>query len=174
MNNDEIQLIKNKRNDFNYKIKQLEEYKKRILELEQDPVMKEYYNLKTFVENNRAENFEKQMKKDIDKIVIYTNNSNKILYDYGLVSVITYEGYSSDDTEYSLEHVYRDLETTEYYFETFDEICLMPPEWRVCSFVSNAEYDALRNYFIEQIQSKPQDDIICELLEKNKKLIKGK
>ena len=96
------------------------------------------------------------------------------MYDYGFVSVITYEGYSSDDTEYSLEHVYRDLETTEYYFETFDEICLMPPEWRVCSFASNAEYDALRNYFIEQIQSKPQDDIICELLEKNKKLIKGK
>ena len=68
MNNDEIQLIKNKRNDFNYKIKQLEEYKKRILELEQDPVMKEYYNLKTFVENNRVESIKIQfLKKSFKK-----------------------------------------------------------------------------------------------------------
>lgn len=128
MKDEELKLIRNKRNELDSKIEQLEDAKKRILELEQDPVMKEYYNLKKYVENNRTENIEKQIQKDINKILIYTNNSNKILYDYGLVSVITYEAYYSDDIEYSLEHVYRDLETTEYYFETLDEICLMPPE----------------------------------------------
>ncbi len=174
MNTDDLKLIRNKHNELICKIEQLNKVKKRILELEQEPLMKEYYSLKKIVEDNNEEALKKQTEKEIGKILIYTKDSNKILYDYGNISVKTYESYHKVEDEYSIMRVYRDLETTEYYFKINDEIQLMPSEWRVGYSVANCEYELLRKYFIEQIQYKSQDEIISELYQKNKGLIKGK
>jgi len=174
VNNDDLNLIRNKRSELILKKEQLEKTKKRIFELEQDPLMKEYYSLKKFVEDNNEERLQKQTEKDIDKILIYTKNSNKILYNYGEVLVRTYEDYYTDDFEDSPMHVYRDLETKEYYFVMIDELELMPLEWRVGYSLLDNEYEKLRKYFVEQIQFRTQEDVINEMLIQEKRLIKGK
>ena len=136
--------------------------------------MKEYYELKKFLEQNTEESIKTKLKSEINKILIYTKESNKILYDYGEVLVETYEGYSSDENEYTKFHIYRDLETTEYYFEMIDSLELIPPEWRIGCCTSEKEYWLLRDYFIEQIQNEDQEFVISKLLNQNKKLIKFK
>lgn len=173
MDYNDLNLIRNKQNQLKFNLKQLESVKQRILELKQDDKVREFYQLIKFIEENSVEEIEKKFNSEIDKILIYTKNSNKILYDYGFVSVITYENYGCE-YESDLKHVYRDLETTEYYFEMIDTIESMPPEWRVGYNTSDVEYERLRQYFIGQIQFRSQEDVIEELLCNNKQLVKGK
>lgn len=174
MKNDELVLIRNKQSEFDFKLKKLQEYKKRILKLEQEPNVREYLELISFVNDNNEVKIKKQHIDEIDKVICNTKDSNKLLYDYGEVLVNTYEScFSSEEDEWSSEHVYRDLETGEYYFEAIDEIELMPPGWRVGSFAEDGEYEMLRKYFIEQLQFRQQEYVVQDILKKNKKLIKS-
>lgn len=182
MNNSDIDLIRKKYNSLNLEKKRMREVRNKILELEQDPKVKEYLKLLEIIENISEENCEKQFDESVSKIVSYTNDSNHFLFDYGNISVLTLK--SEDEIEYNYEnsacmHVYRDLETTEYYIEMRkNEIEPMPPEWRIghCTveYVNRKKYNELRNYFIEQIINRPQEEVGEELLRNNKQLVKGK
>lgn len=175
MTNDELILIRDNQKECAYKLKQLENYKQKILELEQNLIVKEYCELKKILEQNTEESIKTKSKNDINKILFYTKESKKILYDYGKVLVETDEGYCGDEDLFPEYHVYRDLETTEYYFEyVFDSLKLMPPEWKIGYPTLDAEYFALRTKFIEQIQYKEQEVVLSKLLKENKKLVKMK
>ena len=180
MKNDELILIRNRQNELDCKIKKLQDAKNKILQLEQDSKVKEYLDLINFVSNNNEQKLQKQCSDNINKIVSYTRSSNKLLYDYGEILVRVYDGddpYIIDE-EHSLLRVYRDLETTEYYFLNIDEIELMPPDWRVVYSKQEDEnsqkYQVLREYFIKELQTKSQEEVIEEILNRDKKLIKGK
>lgn len=175
MTNDELILIRDNQKECASKLKQLENYKQRILELEQNLVVKEYCELSKILEQNPEETIKMKSKNDIDKILFCTKESNKILYDYGKVLVETDEGYCGDEDLFPKYHVYRDLETTEYYFEyVFNSLKLMPPEWKIGYPTLDAEYFTLRTKFIEQIQNTDQEFVISKLLNQNKKLVKMK
>lgn len=179
MTADELELIKVRQKEVVAKRKELEEVKQKILELEQDPKIKEYFNLMQFVKKVDEEKLDKDFYDNISKIATYTKESNYLLYDYGNINVITYEIDFTDYYEDSCVHVYRDLETTDYYCEIFDgRIEPMPPEWRIggclVGYFSGKEYEKLRKYLLEQIITRPQEEVIEELLKNNKQLVKGK
>ena len=173
MNNSDIDLIRKKYSSLILEKKRIKNIRDKILKLESDPKVKEYITLTGVVGNITEEKNQKDVLDSISKIVSYTKDSNKLLYDYGEVQIVTYEEFGSD-YESDFKHVYRDLETTEYYFEMIDTIEPMPPEWRVWFNTSDREYYSLRNYFIEQIINRPQEDVVEELLHNNKQLVKGK
>lgn len=177
MTTDELELIRKKQSEVVSEIKRLKKSKEKILELQQDPKVKEYFKLMQFINNVDEEKLIKNFYSGINKIACYTKESNNILYDYGNVIIITYENNVIGDYEESLMHVYRDLETMDYYCEMFDDrIDLMPPEWRLgsCSigYFSGREYEKLRKYLLEQIITRSQEEVVEELLKNNKKLIK--
>ncbi|MBQ9071600.1 MAG: hypothetical protein IJY25_00375 [Bacilli bacterium] len=174
MNNSDIDLIRKKYNSLILEKKRIENAKVRILELEKDPMVKEYLSLVKIVGNLTEEKSEKQTFDIINKIVCYTKDSNKLLFDYGYISVFTL-----DYDESTCIHVYRDLETTEYYIEMIEnEIEPMPVEWRIgnstIEYESRKKYNTLRNYFIEQIMNRPQEEVVEEFLHNNKQLVKLK
>ena len=94
MNNSDIDLIRKKYNSLILEKKRVQNVRDRILELESDPKVKEYLGLVGIVGNMSEEQVEKYAFKSIDKVVCYTKDSNKLLYDYGTVNVISKDNVS--------------------------------------------------------------------------------
>lgn len=179
MTNDELILIRNKQSDLAYKISQLEEAKNKILELEQDPKMREYFSLISFVRGNNEKQMYRRYENDVDKILSHTNLSNKLLYDYGEILVRTFEDDDPNiDDEYSMEQIYRDLETKKYYYENIDEIEVIPPQWTVVYSMqeeeSDKKYYVLREYFIKELQTKSQEEVVEDVIKRDNNLVKRK
>ena len=159
MTNEELQIVKER---ILYK-KELENIKNQILDLEQHPKVKEYFSL--------VKELEEKTKGD-KPIMISRENSNNLLFEYGRLSIREYpEDYPTSDV-----WICRDLETKEYFYHTaffsFKNIC------RSCILdkeeleKKDIEFEKMREYFFEQILSKPQQQVVWEMYENNKQLVK--
>lgn len=145
--------------------KELENIKEQILELEQDPKVKEYLKL--------TEDFDKKSKDDI-LVIIDREHSNNLLFEYGRFSIREYE----DDYPTSDLWICRDLETKEYFYHTaffsFKRIsrsCILDKEELE---KMDIEFEKMREYFFEQLLNKPQEQVVWEMFENNKQLVKGR
>ena len=148
------------------KKKELKRKKQRILELQQDPKVREYIDL---VNDYNVES------KNENLILIRAGESNKILFKYGYYNIRNNGNYSS------VRLVYRDLETETYYWcLSFDEYIKM---FNFC-FASSAdkiefenrhcEFYALKEYFFEHLSPEQRRFINEEVLEINNPKVKIK
>lgn len=161
MTDKELQEVKN----IILKKQKLKRLRNRILELEEDSKVKEYI---------AAVNSLNVEEKDNDTIVIDRNQSNNLLFEYGRFFV-KIDGFDMDVT------LYRDLETTDYFYYTpyyvYKKIYgiyikRFSDEKRFES--KNDEFNQLREYFFEQLLNKPQAEVVYEMLNDNKQLVKGR
>ena len=161
MTDKELQTVKEKSLYKN----ELKKLKNKILELEQDPKVKEYFSLIQELE---------EKSKDDTPITISRENSNNLLFDYGRLSIREYpEDYPTSDV-----WIYRDLESKEYFYHTaffsFKNIyrsCILDKEELE---KKDCEFEKMREYFFEQLLEKPQQQVVWEMIENNKQLVKGR
>lgn len=143
--------------------KELENIREQILELEQDPKLKQYFSL--------VKELEKKTKDD-KPIIISKENSNNLLFEYGRLSIREYpEDYPASDV-----WICRDLESKEYFYHTaffsFKNIhrsCILDKEELE---KIDIEFEKMREYFFEQLLNKPQQQVVWEMYENNKQLVK--
>lgn len=144
--------------------KELKQLRNQILLLEHDSRVKEYISLTK----------EKEEKSKIDtSIKINKENSNNLLFEYGRFSIKEkfYDYYVS-------AHLYRDLETQEFFWYTpyyvykkiYELFILEEEEFEI----KNIEFEKMREYFFEQLLEKPQQQVVYEMFESNKQLVKGR
>jgi len=173
MNEREIELARKRYNSLLEERNALETKKSRILELENNPLVKEYLGLKEEVKNNKQ-------KLSDDSIVIsafsgiaaHTKDSNKLLINIG-------EGNSNV--------FYIDLETDEMYsvklfekkeFEKNNKIIYLNNKndnWYLLNLNANLnKINRLRIKFFESVLEKTQDEAVDEILNKNNKNVKRK
>lgn len=177
MKNDEIVLIRNKDIENNVKIRQLKNSKKRIIELQNDPKVKEYLELLDFINKETLESIKTRRDYEIDRIVSSTEESNGLLFDYGYIDILIDEDDdpNSYDNEIILLHIYRDLETKEYYCDRDGEIEKLPDSWYVIDSekesINRKLFIELRKNFIKQLLNANQECVINDLV-KNEKVLK--
>ena len=142
--------------------RELENIKERILLLEQDPKVKEYILLTK----------EKEEKSKIDTLIkISRENSNNLLFEYGRFSLKEnlYDYYVS-------AYLYRDLETQEFFWYTsyyvYKKIYKLDIKEKEEFEMKNIEFEKMREYFLNQLLDKPQEQVVYEVVDKNKQLAK--
>lgn len=145
--------------------KELENIREQILELEQDPKLKQYFSL--------VKELEKKTKDD-KPIIISKENSNNLLFEYDRLSIRE----NPEDYLTSYVWIYRDLETKEYFYRTayyaYKKIyrsCILD---KIELEQMDNQFDIMREYFFEQLLNKPQQQVVWEILENNKRLVKGR
>ncbi len=160
MTNEELQIAKERSLYKN----QLKDLKDEILLLEQHPKVKEYFSL--------VKELEEKIKED-KPITITRESSNNLLFGYGRFSI-----RESKCSYFSNVYIYRDLETCEYFYYTayytykkiFRTFILEKEELEKM----DNEFERMREYFFEQLLNKPQEQVVYEILENNKRLVKGR
>lgn len=160
MTDNELQIVKERISHKN----QLNELKKQILVLQQDPKVKEYFSLVQQLE---------EMSKTDKVVTISREHSNNLLFKYGRFSIRIYE-----DSYPSIVCIYRDLETEEYFYYTecyeFKNIKRSSIQDRKELEKLDVEFEKMREFFFEQLLDKPQQEVVWEMFENNKQLVKGK
>lgn len=143
---------------------QLKDLKDEILLLEQHPKVKEYFSL--------VKELEEKIKED-KPITITRESSNNLLFGYGRFSI-----RESKCSYFSNVYIYRDLETCEYFYYTayyiykkINRSCIMDKKELE---QMDVEFEDVREYFFEQLLDKPQEQVVWEMVENNKQLIKGR
>ena len=179
MTDKELQLIKTKYNKITSEKNELEQKKKRVLELKNDPIVNEYIELMNILLKKDKIDFNEEMYLSFSDILKETQKSNNVLFDYGVQKVYTGEDTCFLEPIIVNRHVYADLETGKMYWKLHNKIQSMDPKWEVCCYPGSEvclfekNYKQLRKYFFEQILVRPQEEVIEEMLENNKVLVKG-
>ena len=161
MTDKELQVVKER---ILYK-KELENIKNQILDLEQDPKIKEYFSL--------VKQLEEKTKED-KPIIIGRENSNNLLFEYNRLSIRE----NPEDYPTSYVCIYRDLETKEYFYRT--AYYAYKKIYRSCILDEkelekiDIEFEKMREYFFEQVLEKPQQQVVWEMFENNKRIVKGR
>ena len=186
MNNNEIELARKKYNCLLLEYERLEKARNRIVELQQDPKVKEYLRLVDLV-NLACRTFESKDSMTYEafhKTAQFTKCSNNILVYLG--------SYKQDDSSVfgSLIDVecadyicYCDLETIEHFqiepsrrfeFEKDKKIVYMKNQ-NASSYKEYLEsFLKFRCNFFEKMLISSQEEVVEELLQNNKQLVKGK
>ena len=160
MTNKELQIVKERTIYKN----ELKELKNQILELGQEPKVKEYLSL--------IQKLEEKTKND-SPIIISGEQTNYLLFKYGLFSL------KENIYDYYVPiYLYRDLETQEFFWYTsykeYKKVCRSYILEKDALEKKDCEFEMLREKFFEQLLNKPQEEVVWEMLENNKQLVKGK
>ena len=179
MTDKELQEVRKRYNVLTLEKNRLELVKKKIKRLEQYPKVQEYLASMEFIKNYNSANSEEKFYDDFSEIVKKTEESNKILFSYGYCSM-----WIRNSEHITKLYIYRDLETEEYYYLTpTDNIEKLPFRY---SFIpmgdkeqqhylqKNKEFANLRKCFLDEIINRTQEEVVEELLQNNKQLVKLK
>lgn len=177
MTDKELQLIKSEYNKIMCEKNELEQLKKRVLELKEDPIVNEYIELINILMQKSNIDFNEKIYSSFSDILKDTKKSNNILFDYGVQKVYTGEDTCFLQPIIVNRHIYIDLETGEIYCKFHEKLYSIDPMWQICCYYDSEtqeRYKQLRKYFFEQILVRDQENVIEEMLKNNKELIKGK
>ena len=160
MTDRELQVVRERYLEKN----KLKELRKQILELEQDSKVKKYILLTEELNDNLRNN---------TPIMIDREKSNNLLFEYGEFSL-----KKSIDDYYTHVYLYRDLETMEYFYYTpyyvYKKINRLDVLEEEKLEKKDIEFEKMREQFFEQLLNKPQQQVVWEMFEHNKQLVKGR
>ena len=173
MNDKELQATREIYNNFEQERNQIGVARKKLYELEQNPLIQEYLKLKKFIEDYQMDKYtDKNVSKHIyESIIIDTKSSNNIY---------VYIGRDANrkilDTYY---HLYKDLETGRKMmilesqrdqFERSNKVIYMLPK---TGFYSKEtwlrKYNEIRELFLSYVIKQPQEQAVKKLMHKYSK-----
>lgn len=177
MNDKELKATREMYNNFEQKRNQIATKRKRLYELEQEPLIQEYLELKNFIEDYRKDKYNVYNISEyiFESIIMDTKSSNNIY-----VYIGTFEerstGFPGPTIYYN---VYKDLETghetmvLESQREKFDrgnKVIYINPKNEINSKAELLrKYRELRYIFLSDIIKKPQEQVVKKLMHKYSK-----
>lgn len=177
MTEEEIKLAREKYSKLSRRKEELNNMKKRLLELEENPVVKEYLDLSNFINENEKSYKDLNMIWDsFYQLSTRTKNSNNIFvymgaYEYRLTSNDKLVNISQAD--YVL---YKDIETGDVFkvipykskeFEKTHTVIHLPIE-KDKELCYKDEFIRLRRDFFRDLLEKPQDEVVNKLIKEKK------
>lgn len=178
MTDNELRLLRDRHKEINSEKEQLEKAKKIILILEKDSKVQKYLSLTRMIAGQENIDYDKKMMSIFKNILKDTKNSNGILFDYGVQEIYTGEDNCFQEPIKVKHHIYQDIETDKIYYEGYNQILSGDPTW---VFNTNPEltdleleYGIIQKHFFDNIITRPQEEVVEELFEFSKRLVKGK
>lgn len=182
MNNNEIELARKKYNSLLVEKNRLELVKKRLLRLEKDPKVQEYISLVEFINSARwvLESEESMAFDSFHEIAKSTKNSNNVLVYLGSYKQ---DDDSLTDIECADYLIYEDLEQFKSYnvepharleFEKDHKVIYLENKNISCYKEYLIELYKLRSKIFKELLTRPQEEVVEEILQSNKQLVKGK
>lgn len=173
MDDKELQATREMYKELDNKRQQIGESRKRLYELEQNPLIKEYLELKKFIEEVRMEKYSAYniCEHIFSEIISSTQNSN---------SVYVYIGRDTNRRIANIYyHIYKDLETgqetmiLESQREQFDrsnKVIYVFPKTEIHSKETWLKwYNKIRRLFLSYVIKQPQEQAVKKLMHKYSK-----
>lgn len=173
MNEQEIKATREKYKELDNKRQQIVKSRKRLYELDQDPLIKEYLELKKFIEEVQMGKYSAYniCEHIFSKIISNTENSN---------NVYVYIGRDANSRIAKIYyHIYKDLETGQEImilesqreqFERSNKVIYKFPKTEIHSKETWLKwYNEIRRLFLSHIIKKPQEQAVKKLMHKYSK-----
>ena len=173
MNDKELQATREMYNNFEQERNQIGIARKRLYELEQNPLMQEYLKLKKFVDDYRMDKYsEDNISKFIfESIIMDTESSNNIYVYIGrYVDRATPNIYYNIYKDLETGHETMILESQRDKFERSNKVIYMFPKTEIHSKETLLKwYNKIRRLFLSHIIKQPQEKAVKKLMHKYSK-----
>lgn len=167
MNNIEIEQARKKYNDLHEEIELVQWAKKKLIQLENDPIVKEYLELKEILNKHIDKSVLQMASESFKDIATSTNDSKKIYIFMGFFDKDEEYTNIKDDIQYAL---FMDLETLEgkkvsyndyYTFKANNKVIYKDDEFKLndINFYYNALYNTREQYLYNLIDLDQEEAI---------------